>query len=108
MLVRPGEAIDKIAMSGCGPESDVSARLDAGRPRVSPAGDDPLLDLVHRRALDAVVTVIGLGLAFVADRPAPAHFDQLGTETCATGRAVGWLGHRAGVVLVQHDQVAAF
>src|SRR5215468_25908 len=61
---------DLALRSAFDPNRDVSRRLDAGRPRESPAGDDPLLDLVHRLALDAIEAVVATGPhSWPTDRP---------------------------------------
>src|SRR5437899_1963082 len=67
----------------------------------------PGLDLLDRRPLDAVVAVIGEGLAVVAGRLATVHLDQLRAIAAIGRRAIGRLGDGAGVLSVKDDQVPA-
>src|SRR5689334_17218768 len=67
----------------------------------------PSLDLADRLALDAVVAVIGKGLAIVAGRLAAVHLDQLGAVAAAGSGAVRGLGGGTGILPVDHDQVPA-
>src|SRR5215467_9692562 len=82
-------------------------RFRPPRGRLRGARANPRLYLLDGLALDAIVAVIGVGLAVVTLRPAAIYFDQFGAIAPVGGDAVGRFGRRAGVALVQDDQVAA-